>query len=658
MDAKEREARKKYMDEHPIVTTDHKNYLVHKKPYVFISYKSDDWRKVLADLVPRLQKEYGLRVYYDKKFDEDTGLWLDQFPKNMKYDNGCHAVLVFCSNKYMTSYATLLELMESRSPKAGKKAKKPLPVIPVKLEALTAEYETDDTDTGLGTRYFWEGGPKENTFWEEELKKFNESFAYLAEKGIVRELREAYEDSVERYGRSRESCDEASIDTEGNLLKTGTWGADQKRYYKPYLDKSLCGYIARELFPRENDITGENTDIIKSIVAKLEKCAPDVFEEVKTEETAEPPTITCQMKEAEDSQAITCQMKEAEDSQAITCRMKEAEDSQAITYRMKGAKYDARLAVAEGSYIVRKGSKIAENWKDWIGKRDLADKSGKVGADCILLEDAVFQTISAAAKFVRGCSTSGADVMSEKNIIQEEAPVTVKSTEKEEVPVTVRSTEKEEAPAVVESTEKEEAPAAVESTEKEEVPAAAQSEEEIRAAILRKTVLFALTELVKTVNNGNFNKDSFGGISLVDTQENGKYSVVDCTSTAALAWRFMMQMIAERGEACILELNEKRKGKNPTFLKTQEYDERKKKGQISVRYKAVEAMPEWSMCTNYSQADWIKVLLDRIVELALSPDRFEVQMTDFAGFGAVKAQKATKKFECGGEIYHDGGLSV
>lgn len=42
MDAKEREARKKYMDEHPIVTTDHKNYLVHKKPYVFISYKSDD----------------------------------------------------------------------------------------------------------------------------------------------------------------------------------------------------------------------------------------------------------------------------------------------------------------------------------------------------------------------------------------------------------------------------------------------------------------------------------------------------------------------------------------------------------------------------------------------------------------------------------------
>ena len=596
MDAKEREARKKYMDEHPIVTTDHKNYLVHKKPYVFISYKSDDWRKVLADLVPRLQKEYGLRVYYDKKFDEDTGLWLEQFPKNMKYDNGCHAVLVFCSNKYMTSYATLLELMESRSPKAGKKAKKPLPVIPVKLEALTAEYETDDTDTGLGTRYFWEDGPKENTFWEEELKKFNESFAYLAEKGIVRELREAYEDSVERYERSRESCDEASIDTEGNLLKTGTWGADQKRYYKPYLDKSLCGYIARELFPRENDITGENTDIIKSIVAKLEKCAPDVFEEVKTEE--------------------------AEDSPTITCRMKEAEDSQAITYRMKGAKYDAWLAVAEGSYIVRKGSKIAETWKDWTGKRDLADKSGKVGADCILLEDAVFQTISAAAKFVRGCSTSGADVMSEKNIIQEEAPVAEKSTEKEE------------------------APAAVESWEK------------ARAAILRKTVLFALTELVKTVNNGNFNKDSFSGISLLDTQENGKYSVVDCTSTAALAWRFMMQMIAERGEACILELNEKRKGKNPTFLKTQEYDERKRKGQISVRYKVVETMPEWSMCTNYSQADWMKVLLDRIVELALSPDRFEVQMTDFAGFGAVKAQKAAKKFECEGEIYHDGGLSV
>ena len=84
---------------------------------------------------------------------------------------------------------------------------------------------------------------------------------------------------------------------------------------------------------------------------------------------------------------------------------------------MKGNKYDALLTVTEDSlYIVRRGSKVAENWQEWIGRKDIAEKSGKVGDNCILLEHVEFHAISAAAKFIKGCSTSGADIVNPKNL--------------------------------------------------------------------------------------------------------------------------------------------------------------------------------------------------------------------------------------------------
>ncbi len=51
-----------------------------EKSYVFISYKSDDWRVVLTDIVYRLVTEYGLNIYFDGSFDMHNALWVEQFP--------------------------------------------------------------------------------------------------------------------------------------------------------------------------------------------------------------------------------------------------------------------------------------------------------------------------------------------------------------------------------------------------------------------------------------------------------------------------------------------------------------------------------------------------------------------------------------------------
>lgn len=103
------------------------------KPYVFISYKSDDWETVLQDVVYKLVKDYGLNIYFDGDFDSNSIGWLEQFRTNMRSDL-CRRILVFRSARYMTSYATVLELMYSQSGLADS-AQKKLPIICVDLES-------------------------------------------------------------------------------------------------------------------------------------------------------------------------------------------------------------------------------------------------------------------------------------------------------------------------------------------------------------------------------------------------------------------------------------------------------------------------------------------------------------------------------------------
>lgn len=79
-----------------------------QKPYVFISYASDNWRQVFKNAVVPLQKQYGLRVYADKAFDKVNDRWIVPMLRNVR---GADAMLVFISQSYIESYACFLELL-------------------------------------------------------------------------------------------------------------------------------------------------------------------------------------------------------------------------------------------------------------------------------------------------------------------------------------------------------------------------------------------------------------------------------------------------------------------------------------------------------------------------------------------------------------------
>lgn len=116
-----------------------------KKGYVFISYKSDDWRQVFEEKVFELQNRK-MRVYSDKQFDDSNHPWLDNMEKNIKYSS---AVILFISKAYLRSYATFIEVLTAIKYKKQ--------IVPVYLsevnyfEELEEEVELEDEIVTMNT---------------------------------------------------------------------------------------------------------------------------------------------------------------------------------------------------------------------------------------------------------------------------------------------------------------------------------------------------------------------------------------------------------------------------------------------------------------------------------------------------------------------------
>ena len=64
-----------------------------EKDYVFISYRGNSWEKVLTDIVYKLQKEYGLRIYFDKDFASSNNI----LPKSYRF---CKVLQQYVCVKY------------------------------------------------------------------------------------------------------------------------------------------------------------------------------------------------------------------------------------------------------------------------------------------------------------------------------------------------------------------------------------------------------------------------------------------------------------------------------------------------------------------------------------------------------------------------------
>ena len=160
------------------------------KDYLFISYKSTDKELVLGEIVYKLVYDYGLNVYFDGDFDKHNADWIEQFRSNMESPH-CKAIITFIDTAYLTSYATLMEVVYSQT--AALRSLKPkdqFPIYTVSINNGWAEVlaEEKNEDIGLNNEYI-EGN--KNLTAEKENKQLNTDIDALDEL-LRKEIRKLY----------------------------------------------------------------------------------------------------------------------------------------------------------------------------------------------------------------------------------------------------------------------------------------------------------------------------------------------------------------------------------------------------------------------------------------------------------------------------------
>ena len=160
------------------------------KDYLFISYKSTDKELVLGEIVYKLVYDNGLNVYFDGDFDKHNADWIEQFRSNMESPH-CKAIITFIDTAYLTSYATLMEVVYSQT--AALRSLKPkdqFPIYTVSINNGWAEVlaEEKNEDIGLNKEYI-EGN--KNLTAEKENKQLNTDIDALDEL-LRKEIRKLY----------------------------------------------------------------------------------------------------------------------------------------------------------------------------------------------------------------------------------------------------------------------------------------------------------------------------------------------------------------------------------------------------------------------------------------------------------------------------------
>jgi hypothetical protein len=354
------------------------------KPYVFISYKSDDWERVLGDIVHKLVMDFGLNVYFDGDFNGHNPIWTQQFQENMDADN-CKGVIAFVDNASTTSYATLMELLYSQvgcQQNEPPYARMPKPVVPINLEPLKIIH--DKSDTGLGVQYYEDGTT--NIHSEAEKDLFDRLFKKAEKYEII-------SNTVKPYKKAKEK-----------------------------LNKELCSAMFQEVLAsihaNDNDIDAGIT--LEDIVHTIEsECGKDVFGKIDSGLDDKSENEKKSIKDGENDRKTSDKGDESgkvsdgggnipPEKKALDT-IKIISDGLIFHKRGKDGSYDAFYRKDGDKYVVLAGSKLRYNEK-WTPKKIWEQYKEEITNEGILLCDINNLPISTAAKLIEGTSTSGKEL--------------------------------------------------------------------------------------------------------------------------------------------------------------------------------------------------------------------------------------------------------
>lgn len=629
-----------------------------KKDYVFISYSSLNWKEVLHDIVYTTCKKYGLRVYFDTKFDEGSDSWITQFMDNMKSDY-CKAVLAFFSPEYDSSYATLMELMASQSTKCGN-----VIVLPVILGNSVVE---SIDNTGLGTYRFSDNST--NDLWEKEKELFDIFFNQMVAFGKFSNIEQA---KALYHGLSKNSSSsekayweelefDALLSNESYWKSLGIYTEEEKKKHWESLGEADIGkkndvfltkkdnYLLMHLLKDKmdkNNIDGINMDIPEAIKQKLEKSCGSVFDKSLIEpmpELSEPVATVC--KESFKTQASTKEIISLKDF-VKKYNSKSFKGAALKTIKLIGkgefARYSSKQEYNSTFHLVWDfvSQIVAERGIQYI----------EMVKNCSVMDkNPVFVTGNELAqRKMEGLESryKKLDVngfehyymlrnydpynwialvlkkrMTELGLPLDEFCFEIEMNSDQGVEVLPRNDAKlNDQPEVISNSDNKSNIGGISG------PIGIKGNNPGTTVEIVEGK-YSLVDFLKEYNNKTFQSKSCKRISLMGVDECEKYSVKGYETARKLVFDFAMKRIDESGMEYIHRVNGYHGEKvmaNPIFITVQEHNERKaRKESVSYTVVTSKAVSGYSMCTHYSEYDWLKnSLMKQLKALGLPVEKF------------------------------------
>lgn len=357
------------------------------KPYVFISYKSDDYKEVLGNIVYSLINEYGLRIYFDNDFLDQNHNWLKCMKNAMNVSN-CRAIIPFISNNYIRSLACFTELMYAKS--------EDIDIMNEELKIIP--FTLDEIESDRNSSYIKPDTNEENIIVEIiDLfinGEFFEKQANQKFKKQIEKLKKSYVAGQLTYDFMQTCMIALCHQVNENILKNETGKGFIKHLYErikkavseDVFDESLIGSLDKAktyVKPTVSAPAVTQAEPIKELTSEPLKLAPVVEKPIEVKAAPVAPNMVFSI-------------------------------GSAATYKLaeKLGKYCAVIEVIGDTYKLLKGSKIAAydvpSARGAIKIR--AEKSEPYCEYRIVKEDIVASS-SSIASVITGLSKSGPDFM-------------------------------------------------------------------------------------------------------------------------------------------------------------------------------------------------------------------------------------------------------
>ena len=654
-----------------------------KKPYVFISYKSDDWRVALEDIAFTMQKRFGLRVYYDRAFESNNDIWVKSMKANME-SIYCKAVIAVYSEKYVNSYATLLEILTSQK-EGDVDPKEVIPVfLPVKIKGKEQEVRGLKDYVKIAAQEGSNPTGIKKTEWDALMECVN-NFNFKSNRRTDDHIKEA----CEQFKQKRNCEDLTTQDVRtcfrnmeeqiaGNQNHLGNTFYDNLyltiRDVEERMDSGILENesVFDELLKNEADFSIPMTPALDSINFSRPKSEPTVDSPSPEKRFISQPESTTTFGTASDSDmpmsADTPKPSKPQPTPVVgeqlhgsyslydLTTLKEYKGFTAKWFNMVGMRVTNHpqfnitpcktVSVLTQQFVNLCIREQGEAYIHRVNKKNQGSKNPVfVKTDMTQNYKVIYSKIDVLPEWSMNINFSPYNFLKELRSRVEELNINPQDVElifvdsgnsvSDSIAISTE-TKSVSSTGSASNVYRDAAYAFMDQNADYQGTSVGSKSQPIPKAGEQLHGSYSLYDLTTLKEYKGFTAKWFSMVGM-RVAHHPQYTITPCKTVSVLTQQFVNLCIMEQGEAYIHRVNKKNQGsKNPVFVKTNMAQNYK------VMYSKIDVLPEWSMNINFSPYNFLKELRSRVEDLAINPKDVELVFDELGSFTSEPASAGTE----------------